>query len=415
MQLTIKQHYVPRFYLKPFCEVKNIGTNKEKCFISFYQFKDKLIKEGIPITSVCSENFFYDNDGKIEKELAKKETKWATVFRHIIESKELKESDLISIREFTIYQIARTKAMLNHNQEMAEAIFTNALESITKEEIEKEITPEYNLKIVDKDISIISDLEILVLINKTEIPFLTSDVPVIVTNPFSIYNTGIGNIGTVMFFPISQYKMVLLYDSKLYGKIDENIVSKEVVNAFNKYQFISSDERVLALKTQEFSEYLMDNNLFEEKIKCQEAIKPDTIHDNNNTLTVTKSKGIKYCYNISIFKLPEQLKMIPMDFRLMFSIPRKYSFDVKCDILTRLYKKPDFSDYPILKNHWKLTQEYSEKFLSYLDVYWNTPEKDKNIDSEIIERLKKRSITFIPTENIDRYIDLLNSCINCEF
>lgn len=41
-QTTINQHYVPRFYMKNFSEVKNEETNKEKALISFYQF-DKMI------------------------------------------------------------------------------------------------------------------------------------------------------------------------------------------------------------------------------------------------------------------------------------------------------------------------------------------------------------------------------------
>ena len=63
MQITKNQHYVPRFYMKPFSIVKNEGTKKEKALISFYQFKDNLLKDNIPTTSVCSEDFFYDEDG----------------------------------------------------------------------------------------------------------------------------------------------------------------------------------------------------------------------------------------------------------------------------------------------------------------------------------------------------------------
>ena len=37
-QITINQHYVPRFYMKPFAEVIRKNSNNEKALIAFYQF-----------------------------------------------------------------------------------------------------------------------------------------------------------------------------------------------------------------------------------------------------------------------------------------------------------------------------------------------------------------------------------------
>ena len=74
MQITVNQHYVPRFYMKHFANVKNVGTKKEKVLNSFYQFKDNMLKKNIPI---CSEDYFYDQGGKIEKELANMEIRWS--------------------------------------------------------------------------------------------------------------------------------------------------------------------------------------------------------------------------------------------------------------------------------------------------------------------------------------------------
>lgn len=43
MKITVNQHYIPRFYMKYFGNIKNMGTKKEKALISFYQFKDTEI------------------------------------------------------------------------------------------------------------------------------------------------------------------------------------------------------------------------------------------------------------------------------------------------------------------------------------------------------------------------------------
>lgn len=65
-QLTIKQHYVPRFYMRNFSTIKGVGK-KEKVLISFYQFDGDLFKENVPIKSICYRNYFYGEDGEVEK------------------------------------------------------------------------------------------------------------------------------------------------------------------------------------------------------------------------------------------------------------------------------------------------------------------------------------------------------------
>lgn len=49
MQITKNQHYVPRFYMKYFSNIRNAGTKKEKVLISFYQFKDNILRETYPL------------------------------------------------------------------------------------------------------------------------------------------------------------------------------------------------------------------------------------------------------------------------------------------------------------------------------------------------------------------------------
>ena len=412
MPLTVNQHYVPRFYLKPFCKVINPNTKKEKCFISFYQFKDELMKEGIPTTSICSEDYFYDEDGSIENALAVKESKeWSVAFKKIIHEEELEERDFNYIREFTRYQISSTKAMLIHSQEMAATILTDTLynesENLDKEiihnmvskKVEGEITPEFNLKIVKESVPVIEDLKIEILTNKTGTPFFLSDVPVVVTNPFGIHRAGLGSIGTIIFFPISQEKMITLYDGKMYGEIEENIYDESIVQAFNKYQFVGADERIMALHVQEFEGYIADEELMAKRLVCQEANKTNTINDGVGIFIAAKSRSIGYYFDISIFKLPKQLKKIPTDFREVF--PREYSYETRRAILCRVYREPDFIDNPILKNHWKKSQEYSKKLLAYLDHYWSTPKEDCIITPELMKMLKTVPVSSFFNKNID--------------
>lgn len=411
MQVTINQHYVPRFYLKPFCKVINPNTKKEKCFISFYQFKDGLTKEGIPTKSICSEDYFYDEDGSIENALAAKETEWALVFKKIIQGNELEECDLDLIRDFTIYQISRTKGMLNHSQEMVETILTDILynenrhldkeilRDMVAQKVESEITPEFNLNLVKESVSVIEDLKIIVLTNKTDIPFYLSDVPVVVTNPFGVHRAGLSSIGTIIFFPISQNKMISIYDSRMYGEIEENIYDENVIHSFNKYQFVGADERIMALHVQEFDGYIKDEELVAKRISCQEANKTTTINDGIGTFIAAKSRSLKYFFNLSIFRIPKQLRKIPTDFREIF--PREYSYDTRLAILCRVYRDPDFIENPKLKDHWKKTQEYSRKLLDYLDHYWCVPKEDCTITPELMRMLKTVPVNSFFDKNIE--------------
>ncbi len=409
MQITKNQHYVPRFYMKPFSMIKNEGTKKEKVLISFYQFKGNLLKDNIPTSSICSENFFYDEDGKIENKLAEEENKWGSTILKINRGEVLMASDIKNIREFTAYQISRTKAMLAHNQNMVTTILTDVLynrnsdlnKSVINEMVEKkvesEITSEYNLDFVNDILSTIDDLKMIILENKTDIAFFTSDVPVIIVNPLGVHRAGLGDIGTVVFFPISQRKMVMFYDSKLYGKITEEIQDSECISTFNKYQYVSADERILASNAIEFEKFIQDKELNTFREKFHVSAKTTTSYDGIGTFMAAKSRSIEYYLDIPILKLPKSLKKIPRDFRETF--PRKYNFETRRAILCRVYREPDFIKEEKLKNHWRQTQQYAKVLLKYLDYYWNTPKEDCVISGEFMRQLKEVPVNFFPQEN----------------
>ncbi len=325
--------------MKPFSVIKNEGSKKEKVLISFYQFKDNMAKNNVPTNSVCSEDFFYDEDGKIENQLAEKEGKWASAIKKI-----------------------------------------NCGDTLTASEISD------ILNLVKDILPLITDLEIGILENKTEVSFFTSDVPVIIINSLSIHRAGLGDIGTVIFFPVSPKKMIMFYDSKLYGRIPEEIQDLECVHAFNKYQYIGADERILASNSVEFESFIQNEELNSIREKFPISIKTNTIYDGVRTFMATKSRSIGYYINIPILKLPKSLKKIPADFRETFS--RGYSFDTRMAILCRIYREPDFIKEEKLKEHWRKSQKYAKKLLNYLDYYWNTPREECVISGEFMRQLK---------------------------
>jgi hypothetical protein len=404
MQITRNQHYVPRFYMKQFSNILNANTKKEKVLISFYQFKDGLLRDSVPTTSVCSEDYFYDEDGKVEGMLAEKEGKWASIIQQINLGVELNSNDIHGIQEFTIYQLLRTKASLEHSQNMASTMVTDVLynehpsldksviRGLVEQTIEQKITSDLALEMIPDILPTLDDLKFTVLENNTSVPFFTSDSPVIIVNPLGIRRAGLSNIGTIVFFPLSRTKMAVFYDSKLYGDIVSEIDDVECVHSFNKYQYVCADERILALVSSEVQEYSQnpDLNIFREKF--HEASKTSTIYDGEGTFIAAKSRAIEYYFEVSTFKLPRQLRKIPIDFRETFS--RAYSYEARIAILCRVYRDTDFITDEDQKTHWKLTQKYLKILLNYLDSYWHTPRADRLITGNLMHKLKTVPVHF---------------------
>ena len=398
MQITVNQHYVPRFYMKNFSNVKNAGTKKEKVLISFFQFKDNLLKKDIPTSSICSEDYFYDQDGGIEKPLADMETKWSKAIKNAIDDK-FNKDDIESIREFVIYQICRTKAMLSHNREMVNSMIKwilkqeigvianeEGVKELIENKIQNEITPELGLSSVKEIIPTISDLKMQVITNETEMKLITSDVPIIIINPLVIYRAGLRSVGDTIFFPISPQKIIFFYDAKLFDKLPDRIFDKSVIEIFNQYQYVSADERLLGKEIEDIIHIFNSEKLNSKRGQFQKTHQTNTIDDGEVILLALKSRSIPYYYNIPILRLPKPLRKIPADFRETF--PRVYSYDTRLAILCRVYGNPDFIHDKELKEHWKNQQMYSKILLKYLDNYWNTPKEDRNISSELMKKLK---------------------------
>lgn len=404
MQITENQHYVPRFYMKPFSTVKNPGTKKEKVLISFFQFKDELIKEGIPTKSVCSKKYFYDKDGKIENKLAEREKEWAIIFHKINNDEKIESEEYCEIKQFIACQIVRTKAMLQHSQEMAESVFDDILLNQfndlggvdISELIERHITPENNLKLEDGLLTAIEDLKIEILENETKVSFITSDVPIIITNPLCVHGAGLSNIGTIVFIPISPVKMIILFDDKLYGKINNKIIDENCINIFNKYQYLSADERLLAHSIQDFQGVFREDELKNYRNIFQDSVETQSSYDGIGTFFAAKSRSIDYYFDIPMIRLPKALRKIPPGFRETF--PREYNYKTRISILCRIYREPDFIEDKELRNYWNKSREYSKVFLNYLDYYWNTPMEDRTITSDLMKKLKKVPVKFYPTE-----------------
>ncbi len=402
-QMTIEQHYVPRFYMKNFAVVKK-KKKDIKAFISFYQFNKRLYKNNIPTKSICYKNNFYGEDGVIEKELAEKEKKWAKTINRIVEcpQKELNLDEIENLKEFGVYQFLRTVAMLNHGKSMMSSLlithFMNQSPELDKgivadlvnQKIDKETEASMMVEMCDDLVKELNDLAVGIVKFTTLHKLITSDMPVIITNPFSIGKAGVANVGTVMMYPISLDTLVIIYDNKVYSSCCKFMISdneQDVIN-LNKYQVISAENMIMSIDEQTLSDVVVQDDVIQKRTDFIEKEKIESSYDGKGTLFAMKSRSIKYEFPISLFDLPRNIRKIPIVCREVFH--RKYDYELRLSLLCRVYRLPDLlksnQDFPQSEIHKRI--DGYKKLLNFMDDYWEVPMSERTITPELMYQLK---------------------------
>ena len=412
--ITVDQHYVPRFYMKNFSLVKGTGK-KEKVFISFFQFDEKLYREHIPTKTICYENYFYGEDGEIEKEFANREKVWARIINDIIETKnfDLDDDNIRKLKQFAIYQYHRTLASYKYGTRMMSEILSqpiinnnpeldeNIIKSMVNKKVEEEISVADIISCCDEEVDIIEDLDLAIVKNDTAKKFITSDMPVIVINPFCIQKAGIANVGIVIMFPISPELLVLIYDGKIYKNCKNGmaIVDENEIEKINMYQVISAEERILSKNINELELYVKNLELVVKRNEFQAERKVNTSYDGKGTFIAAKSRSIRYLYDVSLFKLPKCLYKIPKECRT--AVTREYSYDFRINLLVRAYKLPEwlkekaeFSIKDIVER-----KEGNSKFQKFMDDYWEIPKSQRIITPELMHKIKTVQTSFFPIDS----------------
>lgn len=410
-QKTVDQHYVPRFYLKKFSIIKGTGE-KEKVLTSFFQFDKNLLKDNIPTKSICYEKYFYGEDGKIEQDFAGRETKWSVLIQSIVdmENNSLDSIQKKGIKQFAVYQFSRTLAMYKYSKdtmnEMMLAHLLNNVKDIEGDIVRKAVEEKTDMEIEVADIikhceeliEVIDDLDISIVKFSTLEKLITSDMPVIVMNPFCNDEAGFANMGVVILFPVSPEMLILIYDGKVYHKCKEFMVNsnEEDVKNLNKYQVMSAEERILAKDRKQLEAIVINKELISMRNDYRESRKVNSSFDGRGTLVATKSRSMHYNFEISFLHLPRYLKKIPKDCRAAFN--RRYSFEARLNLLISMYRVPELMknnpDIPYV-NIAERKAGYT-KMQRYMDDYWKIPMADRTITPEMMKKIKTIEASWFP-------------------
>ena len=295
-----KQHYVPQFYLK------NFSDQSQKAVGHFVVDRKKFIEHS-PICNIACENFLYGQDLNRENFLARQEAKWAIAIRYIIEKQGIENGIYrLDLCLFIAAQICRTIKMRDEQNEMYRQI-----KEIDESFVPKNFDPFYFVSdIVPKITFFISDFEYLVIVNKTDSPFITSDNPVIMYNSMLAKNKircsyGIGTQGIQIFVPLSSCICVCLYDKTVYRSVTDNhriaIEDAGTVFEINKLICNNSYNNLFFLPDIALKSYI--DSLTDFLYPPQSAI--TTLNDGTNMYLRYKSACIHTEYNLAFLELKE--------------------------------------------------------------------------------------------------------------
>lgn len=231
------QHFVPKVYLRPF-------GNADDRSINLYAFGPDRCVEGASIKGQCSRNFFYGTDPKFEEFLQYFEGRYGEVIARLQQG-EVKETDIVAMFSFFVLQHLRTPHMLANRLDVVEAFRNTIIGGKALHEVREDAQRPTDLQremqeqiyIAAKAGSYFDDLTPVFLINRSKIPFITSDNPACLTNRlytqrYGDATSGMIQSGAAIFLPLTAQLAFMGYDGDVFHPVSR-LISHEVRNAFD--------------------------------------------------------------------------------------------------------------------------------------------------------------------------------------
>jgi hypothetical protein len=224
------QHYVPQFYFKNF--------NNGKVFISSYIVKKNIIIPSCSVADQASKDYFY-GDSNAEDQVCLIENRLQHCLQDVVSNAGISKTALAHLTEYILFQDARTAKKRTETAtayRAMEALFSLSKNAKTIDDakqwrIDNPLSgfsaddKQWHWRSILQAVSSawsMQDLSYILLRNRTNLPFIFSDSPVIFMNPhmsaFSDRGT-LGSIskGLIVVFPLNHENCILLYDTDVYN------------------------------------------------------------------------------------------------------------------------------------------------------------------------------------------------------
>jgi hypothetical protein len=205
-----EHHFLPKFYQK------NFSVDQDGKHIRLYNINSDFYFDHAAISGQAKMKYLYGEDDQLETQLEKLENLCAPIFRSIIEEDQLPESTAEGqlLGKFILYQHARTVRQGQIMNDMSNSLMRDIIGNKAEND---DMSVCEMMHMVDKKLPYLAHLDYKLIINESDIPFITSDNPVVLYNQMmEAKNHGTpaawANMGLQVFFPISPDHLIYLHD-----------------------------------------------------------------------------------------------------------------------------------------------------------------------------------------------------------
>jgi len=285
------QHFVPKFYLRKFSWEHN---QKQ---IGVFNSETELFVERAKLKSQAYKKYFYGQDGRIEEILSGIEGDAASLLRKIEEENyvpKLKTEDYGEALFFAILSNLRNPIISQNLEESHDQIFGEAYKDHDEYKLFWEIHKKYDNEIERALTGIATafeasmDLNLKLIVNKTNTPFIISDNPVVKYNQYLEKRdakrgiTGFGSKGIQILYPISPKKILIFFDQLVYriGNKKQYILetnNDNEIDQINLLQFLNCEKIIF-----------FNHEINEDKIRAY--FNKSKKYDKANKVLVTKHR-----------------------------------------------------------------------------------------------------------------------------
>ena len=266
------QHYVPWFYLK------NFSFNEDKSLGYYSKKKDCFIPE-VSSKNQCRKKYYYGEDAIIENTLSIIETDHSLLLSRILSEFRVPErnsKEHIDLLHLVSLLYLRNPDIINAKKVLIETIYGHSTDVI--EVIHRSFLGFENVT------NSISNLEYILLHNDSDIPFVTSDYPIIRFNQYmrsknlDISDLGYSVKGIQILLPLSPKLCLLLFDDVYYDIVESSkkiysIDSRNEIDSINALQLYNTGDK-LYFNSEVTYEYIKTI-----KSRCQIASKASKVNN----------------------------------------------------------------------------------------------------------------------------------------
>jgi hypothetical protein len=246
------QHFVPKVYLRPF------SCDEHQASINLFNLRSRRTISNASIKGQCSSNYFYGDSEKLDRALQNSEGLYGALLQELLgKDFRLEERHKQLLRHFSLLQHIRTEAQMHRNLQFMTGMATAAFDGSPP--------PEYipsakeavliALRIFADSMSLVYDLKVRLVRNRTGTAFVTSDNPSVHTNRWHIQSPkahgkapGISSAGVAFFMPLTPQYLCVVYDGDVYTMDHEhgwvNIERADDVVSINEQQFLNCHANV---------------------------------------------------------------------------------------------------------------------------------------------------------------------------